>query len=163
MSPQYSHHWKKGFLKNNTEIFSNGNLVGSYLEKYFSQSATGELLGKKYIFQTHGLFRQKTSIRDGHNNKPIGEITYNTLKTTANITLDGKVYQWKNENWNHSRWKLYNNRLQISYRGSSFKGEVVTDIEDPLLILTGFFIANFYWQTVVAIVMVLFIILMASR
>ena len=153
------YNWKKGFLKNKMEIFSNGNQIGNFVDKTFSQSASGELSDKKYLFQTIGLFNQKTIVVDGSKNLNLGEITYNTIKTTAKIDFNGKVFFWKNENWRHSKWKFYNTDTSIAYRGSSFIGELESDTEDPLLILTGLYIANYYWQSVVAIMMVLFLII----
>ncbi len=44
--------WKKGLFSSTYNIYSNGILLGELKDKQFSQTATGQLNGKKYIFKT---------------------------------------------------------------------------------------------------------------
>lgn len=156
--------WKKGFLKSTYMIFSAGKLVGSMKENMWKNSAVGELNGQSVSFITHGFIKQETQIIDSANRAIIGKITYNSLRTSAEISYKGNSYHWKNENWTHSKWSLYSfDGKQIAYKGSNNKGVLDSNIEDELLILTGLFIANYFWQSMIAIFIVLYILLIASN
>ena len=157
-----NYYWKKPFLSSTYTIYSGDKLVGKLRENSWTNSAEGELYGEKFSFKTNGIFNQITSILSQANNEVIGSITYNTFRTSAQILNQHQVLNWKNLNWGHSKWQLTENSASmINYSGSSFKGEIDSDTEDPLLILSGLFIANYFWQSLVAIFMVLFIIFVA--
>jgi len=133
-------------------------------ENTWKNSAVGELNGQPVSFITHGFFNQETQIIDSINQAIIGRITYNSLRTSAEISYKGNNYHWKNENWTHSRWSLYqHDGKKIAYHGSNTKGELETEIDDNLLVLTGLFVANYFWQSMVAIFIVMYIILIASN
>ncbi len=80
--------WEKKILSSTYSIYSDNQLIGKLKDKTFSQSADGELNGKKYTFRTKGLFKQHTEILDKAENKIIGEITYNTWMTKASLFLN---------------------------------------------------------------------------
>ncbi len=153
------YYWKKPFLSSTYTIYTGDKFVGKLRENSWTNSAEGELYGEKFSFKTRGFVNQTTSIFSQANNEVIGSITYNTFRTSAQIINQNRVLIWKNVNWRHSKWQIIENSASmINYSGSSFNGEIDSDTEDPLLILSGLFIANYFWQSLVAIFMVLFII-----
>jgi hypothetical protein len=155
--------WKKGFFKETYEIYSNGGLVGTLKENIWKQIAYGELNGKRVIFKTHGFLKQETQIIDSSSNSNIGKITYNSWMTKATIEYTNKVANWKYENpWN-TKWSISNSEgVQIRYQGSSSKGTIEYQGQDDLLILSGLFVINYYWQISIAVIIAVFIPIFTS-
>ncbi len=140
--------WKRGLFKNTTQICSENSSVGKIREHTWSGSAQGELNGKNYIFKTQGFFRQQTLIINPLDNEIIGEIHFNTWMTNATIRILDKVYKWKYDNWLNTRWSIYSpEEILIHYGGSWAKGRILSGTNEDLLILTGLYVINYYWQT----------------
>jgi hypothetical protein len=145
--------WKKGLFSNLYNIYSKGELIGNLKEKTFSQSGVGVLFNKEYLFQTKGFLNKRTEIIDKNENKVIGEIDYNNWMTKATITVNNKTISWKYDNFLNTKWSLIDTEgLNIKFSGSSTKGHIYSNVEDSLLILSGLFITNYYWQMTIAIV-----------
>ena len=150
--------WKKGIFKETFEIYSNGALVGTLKENIWKQIAYGELNGEKVIFKTHGYFKQETQIIDPSTNSNIGKITYNSWMTKATIEYTNKVANWKYDNAWNTKWSISNSEgVQIRYQGSSSKGTIEHQTRDDLLILSGLFVINYYWQISIAVIIAVFI------
>jgi len=150
--------WGKKFFSNLYVIYSNGQQIGKLKDKSFSQTANGELNGKEYIFKTKGFFKQHTEIIDSSENKVIGEITYNNWMTKATIAVNNKTTNWKYDNLWNSKWSIYNSEgINIKYSGSSSSGQIDSNIDDALLLLTGLFVTNYYWQMTVAVMVAVFV------
>ena len=148
--------WEKGILVSRYKIYSEGNFVGSLKENSWSNSAEGELNGKKYSFKTKGILKQETQIIDSDNNI-IGEITYNTWMTKAQIKIQNKAINWKYDNLWSSKWSLSSSEgIEINYSGSSTKGEIESNTGDELILLSGLFVTNYYWQLTFIVIVVLF-------
>lgn len=129
-------------------IYFNGTLIGNLKDKSFSQTAKGEVSGKEYIFKTKGFLKQHTEIIDGSENRIIGEITYNSWMTKATIAINDKILNWKYDNAWNTKWSLFDSAgTLLNFSGSSSKGQINSNVEDELLILTGLFVTNYYWQT----------------
>ena len=78
---------------------------------------------------------------------PLEKITYNSLMTKAKIEYSDKVYFWKFDNSLSTKWRLYNAEGSlISYSCSLTKGGIEYDLQNNLLVLTGLYIKNIYWQ-----------------
>lgn len=150
--------WKKGVFSNLYKIYSNGEQIGNLKDKSFSQSCVGVLDNKEYIFQTKGFFKQKTQIFDAAENKTVGEINYNDWMTKATITINDKTINWKYDNLWNTKWSIFNSEgINIKYSGSSTGGQIETNIDDALLLLSGLFVTNYYWQMTIAILVAVFI------
>lgn len=156
MKTNYS--WTKGFFSNLYNIYSNETLIGSLKDKSFSQTAEGKVNGKEYIFKTKGFLKQHTEIIDSSENRVIGEITYNNWMTKATISLNDKTINWKYDNpWN-TKWSLFDlTGTLMSFSSSSSKGQIESNVDDELLILTGLFVLNYYWQTTAVVLIAAFI------
>jgi hypothetical protein len=150
--------WKKGFFKKTYEIYSNDSQVGKLVENTSGSSAEGDINNKKYQFKTQGLFKQKTQIIDPESNSVIGTIVYNTFMTRATIEYLGQIAYWKYDNiWNTKSSITDNLGNQISFHGSSSNGKLEFDQPNDLLVLTGLYVTNYYWQMTVITSIIIFI------
>ncbi len=144
--------WKKGVFSNLYKIYSNGEQIGNLRDKSFSQSGIGVLDNKEYLFQTKGFFKQKTQIIDTADNKIVGEINYNKWMTKATITIDDKTINWKYVNLWATKWIIFNSEgINIKYSGSSSGGQIDSNVDDSLLLLSGLFVTNYYWEMTIAV------------
>jgi hypothetical protein len=150
--------WEKNFFSDLYCIYSNGQQVGILKDKTFSQTANGELNGKKYTFKTKGFFKQHTEIIDHIENKVIGEITYNNWMTKATILVDNKTIYWQYDNLWNTKWSIFNSEgIKIHYSGSFTSGQIDSNIEDALLLLSGLYVTNYYWQMTAAVLVAVFV------
>lgn len=139
--------WKKGFFSSTYQFYSNGVQVGSLKIGIWSNDAIGVLDDKEFEFKTKGFFNQETIIVDSKKSLIVGRITYNSWRSKAVIKLtDGTEFSWQYTNFWHSKWTLNKSLYYINYHGSNYKGEIVSYLEDQVLILTGLFISNHFWQ-----------------
>lgn len=150
--------WKKNFFSNSYSIYSNGQQIGVLKDKTFSQTANGQLYDKEYTFKTKGFFKQQTEIIDSSVNKVVGKIQYNSWMTKATISVDNKTINWKYDNLWNTKWSICNSEgINIQYAGSSTSGQIDSNIDDALLLLSGLFVTNYYWQTTVAVLVAVFV------
>ena len=92
--------WKKGLFSNVYRIYSNDRLIGTLEDKTFSKTARGDLNGEKFTFKSKGVFKNVTELFNS-NKKVIGQITYNSWMTRANLSVLDKTISWKYDNvWN---------------------------------------------------------------
>ncbi|MFO7371110.1 MAG: hypothetical protein R6X09_12680 [Bacteroidales bacterium] len=150
--------WKKGFFSNTYTLFKNGEMNGYLREKTFSQTAVAELNGKSYLFRTKGFFKQRTEIIDFSTNQLIGEISYNNWKNKATISNMNKTVYWSYNNIWNTKWSLSDpDGTEIKFAGSSTKGYIESNTDDALLILSGLYVTNYYWQMSVAVMVAVFV------
>jgi hypothetical protein len=151
--------WSKGLFTSLYQIYSNGKQIGNLTDKPFSRNTKGMYNDKEYIFRNSGFFNQYSEIIDCSDDKIIGKIEYNNWKSKATITVKGRKYAWKYDNIWSNQWSLSDvDGTSVRFKSSTTKGHIDTDTDDGLLILTGLFIKNFYWQTVFIVILVAVII-----
>jgi hypothetical protein len=144
--------WKKGLFSKSYDIYSNTSLIGILKENTWSSSAEGSINGKKYIFKTQGVFKQSTQIIDVENGAVVGYITYNSWMTKAMIENLGIIAFWKFDNFWYSKWSIVGqDGNEMHFEGSSGKGRILLRKDNDLLVLTGLFITNYYWQMMIII------------
>jgi hypothetical protein len=149
--------WKKKIFSNVYKIYGDNQQSGELSKRSFSKTSTAALNDKRYTYRTTGFFEQFTEIKDKSENK-IGEIKYGSWMTRATINLGEKTYHWKYCNMWNSEWSLYDeNEIKITYRGSSSTGNIHSNTDDPLLLLTGLYISNYYWETTFVVLLIIFI------
>lgn len=140
--------WRKGFFSNTYQFNSNGMQVGFLKLKSWSQKANGKLNDKEYDFKTAGFFKKETIITETSTNSIIGVVSYNLWKSKAMLKLsNNQEYQWQYTNFWHSKWSVSSSNWFVNYHGSSIKGEINANTSDEMLILAGFYISNFFWQS----------------
>ncbi|MDD2380225.1 MAG: hypothetical protein WCY58_02075 [Mariniphaga sp.] len=154
--------WKKGLFSNTFLIYSGEGLVGSLNEKTFSKTARGELNGQKYTFRMKGVFNQTTELLN-QDNRVIGQITYGRWRSNATLSIPGQTVFWKYDNMWNTRWKIFNHEgMEIRYSGSSSSGTIASNTDDPLLLMSGLFVINYYRQVSIAVFVAIFVPIMAS-
>ena len=147
------YNWSKGNFSKTFDIISNNKHLGRLVGNSFSNSAELMIDGKKYLYRTNGFSRQKTSILNLSDSKLAGEVLFNVWMTKAEIRLNNERYFLKFDNLMNTRWTISNSEGSIiNYQGnSSGKGSIVSNADDNLLVATGLFVANHYWQAIVAV------------
>ncbi|MCT8341273.1 hypothetical protein MG296_14520 [Flavobacteriaceae bacterium TK19130] len=154
--------WKKKFFSNHYRIFEHGHQIGELINKPFSNTTKAKLNGEEYIFKTTGFFNRNTEIIDSSGNV-VGKIDYGSLMRKATISTKESVNSLKFDNSWNTKWSIQNkNRTEIKYAGSSTKGEIESKVDDSILLLSGLFITNYYWQTMVAVMIAIMIPIMAN-
>ena len=163
MIMQLNYNWRKGIFSESYQIFNNETQVGSLSNKCFSQTAYGELNEEKYTFKTCGVFKQHTQIIENYN-KIVGEITYNNWMNKATININGQQFDLKYDNIWNTKWSISSlNETQISYNSSTCIGQIQSNTDNQLLILSGLFVANYYLQMTLAVLLIVFIPILTSH
>jgi len=155
--------WEKSFLSSVYRIFSNGRLIGNLDLRAFSNTDIGILNGEKYFFRARGFLSRYTEIVDAKDYNVIGKIIYSSWRSKATLTTLNNTANWKYDNMWHSRWSISSSSgNEIKYAGSSSRGKIDSNTDDALLLLSGLFVTNYYRQTSVAVVVAIFIPILAS-
>ena len=78
--------------------------------------------------------------------------------TKASISLIDKSINWKYDNVWNTKWSLYDNDgIEIKYAGTSTSGQIESNTDDAVLLLSGLFVTNYYWQVSVAVMVAIFL------
>lgn len=78
--------------------------------------------------------------------------------TKATISIFDKTFIWKYENIWNTKWSVIDSEgISINYSGDSTSGKIESTLEDDLLLLTGLFVTNYYWQITIVIIFIIFI------
>jgi hypothetical protein len=137
--------WKTKFFSNKYEIYQYENQVGEINNKAFSRSASGELNGRKLLFDIKGFFRQETRIIDQKDDSVIAEVVISAWKSKSTVRYDSKEYVWQYENFWNTKWSISNeNGALVKYHSFAFGGEITAYATDEVLILGGLFIKNYF-------------------
>ncbi len=150
--------WERKYLSNLNSIFQNDKLIGNINKDIFSQKSSGELNGKKYFFQKKGFLNQQVLIIDQSDNRIVGEIALDSFMTKASIVINKSMFSWKSDNLLTTRWNVTDYRdIQISFVSTLNKGDIYSNTNKELLILSGLFIANYYKQQRLLIILLVLI------
>ena len=143
--------WKTKFFSNTWVIQQYDNQVGELVNKAFSRSATGELNGKKLIFDIKGFFRQETKILAAGNGEVLADVIISAWKTKATIKYNNREYTWQHENFWNTRWSISDvNGAVVKYHSFASGGELTSYISDEVIIMAGLFIKNYFKQRAAA-------------
>jgi hypothetical protein len=149
METQYK--WKTKLFRNNFEIFKYDEIAGELKRGGWKRKWTGELNGKKVLFEIKGFFDKDFLISNLDDESLIGKIIFNTWRTKATITIHEKDYFWQYDNFFHSKWSISNDNGNLIKYESHFKnGDINSYTDDSLLILTGLFIRDYLQQRAAA-------------
>lgn len=154
--------WTKGVFDQSYQIKSGDNPIGHFKEHFWGDGAEAEINEKRYRFQTKGFLNQNTQIIDGDEDEVIGNITYNTWRTKAHIHYPEGTATWENANMWGTKYKVVDeDGNEILFNPSFTNGTIDANTQNDLLLLTGLFVANYYWQ-VTFIVMMMVVIIIAT-
>lgn len=147
--------WKKGFFSSTTKFYENDIEIGLFKQRGWKDIFRAEINGKKFRFETKGIFKQVTTIFNDMFDSKLGTIEFRNWKREAEVLLnDGTKLSWTTLNFWNTKWQITNNLdFIITYKSSTFKGTAEADKYDDLLFMTGYFIFEFYEnQTQTAVV-----------
>ncbi len=156
--------WNKGIFDSNYQIFENGQIKCSLLFDTWRSEAKAINLEKTYTFRDNGLYGTTTQIFNG-NNELVGFINYDDWKTKAMVTLNsGEKYAVDFTNTWHSQWMITNfSDKQITYDSSMSSGHVVSNTEDELMLLIGFYAREHFTKMFMLLVFIIIFIPMICR
>ena len=155
--------WKKKWFGNVHEIFNNGKHVGNITSKAFSYNSYALYEEHRIKFQTNGFLKQKTDIINEDTNTILGTITYNTLKSKGLINLESEQLEWRSVVWTNSRWEiLRGNEIIISSNNRMLDGSIVSIEDNPVKILIGLYISEFFNRSNIIAIMAIFIVFIAA-
>ncbi len=155
--------WKKGFFKPAFEIYSGDKYVGNIRAKTWSQESFAELNGKNIRFVTKGFFNPYTLVFDLLSGLELGRITYNAWGNKATLTISGIIYTWKYLNTWGTKWILSDSNGNIlNYSGSNSNGVISAGSFNEVIIVSGLFIRDYFWQMVVLVFIALIPVFIAT-
>lgn len=139
--------WKTKLFSRKFEIYLYENLSGELKKEGLSRKLYGVMGEKKILFETKGFFKPETQITDHSDGSLIGTISYNFWKSRSQISYNQKKYSWQFDNFWRTKWSLGNeNGYLVRYHVKGLKGTIDSYTDDAVLVLTGFFIRNYYGQ-----------------
>ncbi len=139
--------WKTTLFSTDFELFIDGNRSGFLNKGNLRRKVNGQLNNKKVLFTTKGFFGNETTITDPETGSFAGKIVYSLWKSKAVVEYQAYIFNWQYDNFFRTRWSIGNETgTLIRYRSECLKGSVNSYTEDEILILTGFFIRNFFRQ-----------------
>ncbi|RZK60315.1 MAG: hypothetical protein EOO91_01805 [Pedobacter sp.] len=156
--------WNKGIFESNYQIFENGKINSTLFFDTWRSEAKAISQTKNYRFKDDGLYGTNTQIFDG-NNELLGFISYSDWKTKATITLNsGEKYALEFTNTWHSQWRITNfSDKQINYDSSTSSGTVLSNTDDELMLLIGFYAREHFTKMFMLLIFIIIFIPMISR
>jgi hypothetical protein len=149
METQYT--WKNKFFSYTCEIFRYEEKVGELRNISWKRKTSGELNGKKVLFEIKGFFDRDFLISNPSDGSLIGKIIFNVWKTKATITILEKEYSWQYDNFFHSKWSISNaNESLVKYEAPFRTGDINSYSGDEVLILTGLYIRRYLQERAAA-------------
>jgi len=139
--------WKTKFFSREYEIYLYGKPAGKLNKQGWSRKSCGELNGRKIAFEVKRLFKPVTDIIDLADNTVIGSIILFPWKRKSIVKYQEKEYLWQFDNFWNTRWSIADQKgIQIRYHSKMLKGTIDSYTRDEVLILTGFFLRNYFIQ-----------------
>lgn len=134
-------YWKRRLLSDSTKLYVDSKLVGELRTNYFKRYTYGEINGHKFQFKTKGLFKQHTEVVDCKTNNVIGKIKYNGWFSKATIHAKDNLIIWEYINFWRTKWLIYDsNGNKIKFYGNLWNGQIISNINNPLLLLLGLYV-----------------------
>ena len=155
--------WKKKWFGNVHEIYKEGTHVGNLTSKTFTYSSYATYNKHRIKFQTNGFLKQETDIINEDTNEIIGTITYNTLKSKGFINFENEHLEWRSIVWTNSRWEiLRGNKIIIKSTNRMLDGSIIATDDDPINILIGLYISEFFNRSNIIALMAIFIVFISA-
>jgi len=144
--------WKTKLFSKKFEIYQHDSLKGEIYKENWSRKVTGELNVRRVRFETKGFFKNETTIIDLQGEIEIGRVNFAGVRSRAIILYQNREFKWQYDNLIRSKWSVNDeNGAIIRYHSNAFTGIITSYTRDEILILTGFFVRNFFKQRSAAI------------
>lgn len=143
--------WKTSWTGKECRIFREKLIVGLLKTKMWNGIAHGELFGHMLAFKPEGFFRRSTEILDINQTIVLGKIEYNWWKSSATITYQNQVFNWKFNSWTRKSWVVSSNATSGYFKRTSvWKNEGTIEQEDlpaPIVLAALYVQAHFLRMT----------------
>ena len=148
--------WVKNFFSTTYKFYQEGTPIGILSKRPLTNTYDAKIFDKKYTFLSNGIFKQDTKIIDRQKNTVIGNIVFNTWKNRATIIIDNNKFLWEFDNTWNTKWSLVNKQGErVSFTGSLGRGQIISNMENPIYFLCGLYVTYYKWQTATIIFVVL--------
>jgi hypothetical protein len=150
--------WTKGLFESTYQVFENGQIKNSLFFETWKNEARSIGQSETIFFKTTG-FLESTTLIVNEKAAVLGTITFTFLQTKANVILtDGTHYSCDfSNNW-LSKWMVTDSKAkQIIYDSNTSSGNINTNTDDELMLLTGLFFREYYGRTIMLFIVFLFI------
>lgn len=139
--------WQTKLFSRKFDIYEYDSIVGTLEKERFSRKSVGEMKGFEIMFVAEGFFNRTGQILNNHDHTEIGQIEFNFWKHKAIIHLNEKDYTFSFKNFFMTRWSLNDeNSTLIKFKSGAFKGIIDSWSDNPILLLAGFYIRNYFKQ-----------------
>ena len=151
--------WRKGLFDSNYQVFGNALLKFSLNFSSLKNSAIATTQQGIYLLRSEGFSNPETKILN-NKNEVIAIIRYDWLNFKAKISFtSGEEFDWGFQNSWLSRWSLNNHKdKQIIYSSSTNSGQIHSNVDDDLFILTGLFVREYYSRILYAFILLILIL-----
>jgi len=156
-------YWRKGLFDSNYQVFDQQQLKFSMNFSSWQNSAIATTQSGIYLLKSEGFSKPETRILNNQN-ETLATITYDWLGFKARVVFaSGETLDWRYQNSWLSRWSLNNLKdKQILFSASAGNGNIHSNVNDDMLVLTGLFIREYYSRLLFGLI-ILIIILISCR
>ncbi|QIL41265.1 hypothetical protein G7074_19565 [Pedobacter sp. HDW13] len=156
-------YWRKGLFDSNYQVFYEQQLKFSMNFSSWQNSAIATTQSGIYLLKSEGFSKPETRILNNQN-ETLATITYDWLGFKARVVFaSGETLDWRYQNSWLSRWSLNNLKdKQILFSASAGNGNIHSNVNDDMLVLTGLFIREYYSRLLFGMI-ILIIILISCR
>lgn len=137
--------WKRKPFSRTYTLLSDDSIVGRLTFGMWSHKANGEYGDLKVTFIVKGFFNRPIYIFNRETGELAGSAKFNLWRRKGIITLsDHSEYLMRYWNIWRSRWTISDsNRILINYSKGFLKGNITSETDNDLLILTGLYINHY--------------------
>lgn len=144
---EIKYEWKTTLFSSKFEIYRDNILVGELGKGNWKRKVPASLNNRKIVFGLNGLFWHDAVIIDPDNSVPAGTIKFSGWKSKASVSCHNSQYDWQYDSFFRTKWSLGNpDGVLIRFLSGSLKGTIISNTNDEILILSGFFIRNIFRQ-----------------
>ncbi|MNK94111.1 hypothetical protein D3C87_1143030 [compost metagenome] len=156
-------YWRKGLFDSNYQVFDQQQLKFSMNFSSWQNSAIATTQSGIYLLKSEGFSKPETRILNNQN-ETLATITYDWLGFKAKVVFaSGETLDWRYQNSWLSRWSLNNLKdKQILFSASAGNGNIHSNVNDDMLVLTGLFIREYYSRLLFGLI-ILIVILISCR
>jgi len=156
-------YWRKGLFDSNYQVFDQQQLKFSMNFSSWQNSAIATTQSGIYLLKSEGFSKPETRILNNQN-ETLATITYDWLGFKARVVFaSGETLDWRYQNSWLSRWSLNNLKdKQILFSASAGNGNIHSNVNDDMLVLTGLFIREYY-SRLLFVLIILIVILISCR
>ena len=145
--------WKTSFSGKEYRIFRGKLIVGILKTSMWKEDAYGELNGYMLLFKPLGFWKKTTQILDIEGKRELGKIEYNWWKSSAVITYEEVLYEWKYQSWSRKSWDVKGPEESAGFSLSGFwrnEGNIEYEDMPGAIILAALYVQSYFSKVAAA-------------